>query len=497
MDKKSIIDHITQNCQLIENPSLDELRSLAKKDEVTTEYGSASYVSKIRSRSKKFTETIWTFDENTKQLINKVLKYLENKELILLDRSLGQNKTIDLLCRTYVTKNYARILHFWRKSLFQPDYGDKNIPDSLTIMIPEWPETKILIDPVNKVTYILGSDYFGECKKAHLRMAMCLMKQNGGLGLHAGSKILRIKDEDNNFTDKGIIIFGLSGTGKTTLTLHDHGLVEPEKIFICQDDVVLIDQDARCFGTENNFYIKTEGLEPNQKVLYNAAIHPEAILENVFVDPNTKKIDFDNHELTKNGREIVLRKSIPHHAPNIDVSKANAIIFITRHNDIVPPVAKLTPELAVAFFMLGESIETSAGDPTKAGQKKRVVGYNPFIVGDFGEEGNCFYQILKNNPDIEYYLLNTGAIGNTDDITIKDSVTILTEIARNNIIWEEYPVWGYQKPVSIEGIDNKKLNPMNYFSDVDYNNLTSILKEERINWLNKFENLDPKIKNVF
>lgn len=496
-DATSIINYLNKNNKIINNPALDNLKNLAKKDEITTEYGSASYISKTRHRSKKFTEIIDLKNKNHEKLIENVLNFLKNKELITLDRTLGQNKETNLLCKTFITKNYARILHFWHKSLFDPDYNDKTQPDSLSIIIPEWPEIKVLIDPENQITYILGTDYFGECKKSHLRMAMYLMKKKGGLGLHAGSKILKITDEHTNLVEKGIILFGLSGTGKTTLTIHDHFLNDPERVFICQDDVVLMNQNTACLGTENNFYIKTEGLEPSQKILYKAAIQPEAILENIWVDQKTGQVDFNNYDLTTNGREIILQKDIPLCSENIDLPKTDIIVFITRHNDIVPPIAKLNATQAAAFFMLGESIETSAGDPSKAGKRKRVVGYNPFIIGSLAEEGNRFYQILKNNPEIECYLFNTGAIGNIDDITIKDSINILTEIAKDNIEWQNDTIWNYQIPVEVNNVETKKLNPANYFSEKEYNKLVSKLKEERINWLDQFEELAPETKIIF
>src|SRR5439155_14267310 len=89
-------------------------------------------------------------------------------------------------------------------------------------------------------------------------------------------------------------------------------------------------------------------------------------------------------------------------------------VFITRRNDVVPAVARLTAEQAAAYFMLGESIETSAGDPTKAGQAKREVGTNPFIVGPEAQEGNRLLEILRANPDMQAYILNTGSIGAND-----------------------------------------------------------------------------------
>lgn len=86
-------------------------------------------------------------------------------------------------------------------------------------------------------------------------------------------------------------------------------------------------------------------------------------------------------------------------------------MFITRRNTIVPIVSKLTPEQAAAF-MLGESIETTASDPCRAGESVRVVGTNPFIIGDETKEGHIFYRLLKRNGDkIQCYLLNTGGVG--------------------------------------------------------------------------------------
>ena len=90
------------------------------------------------------------------------------------------------------------------------------------------------------------------------------------------------------------------------------------------------------------------------------------------------------------------------------------IIFITRRHDILPPIIRLNREWAAVAFMLGESVETSAGDPTEAGKAVRVVGTNPFIVGPEEEEGNIFLDILKNHPDIQCFILNTGHVGGMD-----------------------------------------------------------------------------------
>jgi phosphoenolpyruvate carboxykinase (ATP) len=295
----------------------------------------------------------------------------------------------------------------------------------------------------------------------------------------------------------GFLLFGLSGTGKTTLTLHDHGLKEPEKAIIKQDDVVLLTRDGRAFGTEDGFYIKTEGLEPSQTVLWGAATHPTAAYENIKVGAGGK-VDFLDTSITSNGRGVVLRRFIKGTGDGIDLDKANKIVFITRRNDVVPVCARLTSEQAAAYFMLGESIETSAGDPTKAGQAKREVGTNPFIVGPEADEGNRVLQILRANPDMQAYILNTGSIGAKagfpgEKVTIKASTEIMKQIAKEGIRWKKDPDWGYEVPAEVPGIDLSKYDPRSYYSPEEYAGLVEKLRQERREWLAKFPGLDSVI----
>ncbi|MDU6249635.1 MAG: phosphoenolpyruvate carboxykinase (ATP), partial [Paeniclostridium sordellii] len=426
------------------------------------------------------------------EIAAKVFEYIKNKDVIRVDRKMGMNEKFSFNCRLYISKEYARIAHMWNNTLFNPT--DSENPDLVSIYIPEWPERIMIAYPESGVTFILGSDYFGESKKSFLRMAMYKVKKAGGLGFHAGSKVLRVYDKNDELKDVGFIMFGLSGTGKTTLTIHDHELSGEEKAVVRQDDVVFMDEDGCCFGTENGFYIKTEGLNPKQQsVLYKAATSENAALENIKVDENGK-VDFYDTTLTSNGRGVILRDEIDTTDDTVDLEKANKIIFITRRNDIVPPVVKLDPKQALDAFMLGESIETSAGDPTKAGQSKRCVGTNPFIMGPEIEEGLRLKEILQNNPDMECFILNTGSVGakeNTDGekLTIKVSTTIMKEIARDNITWVKDDEWGYMIPTNVCGIDIEKYNPRNYYTKEEYAKIATKLKLERQEWLAKYENL--------
>jgi len=429
----------------------EEIFSLALKDPVTidargtedvlTKYGNPAFITKVTSRSAAFTEVFFA-DPNPRQqeIMRRATDYIlsNGSELLYMDKQMGLHPEHRHLCRTIVTKDYARLLLMWDKLIFNPNEElSGQEPEQVLVMVPEWgslakelglQERAILVDAENRVTFVLGSDYFGEVKKGHLRMAMYYEKKyfkegtGGGLGVHAGGKVIRAFDYSRGeLRDNGALFFGLSGTGKTTLSVHHFWLDEEkgERVIIRQDDFFVLSPDARAFGTEDNAYIKTEGLEPEgQPLLYHGAISPHSVLENVYVDPETLDVDFFRYDhpfvpggKCYNGRGIVVRRELDFTDDSIDLESVDFIFFITRRETIVPPVAKLPPELAAAFFMLGESILTSAADPVKAGESVREVGTNPFIVGSRGEEGNIFYEILKKNPSMQCFLLNTGGFG--------------------------------------------------------------------------------------
>ncbi len=492
-------------CKTIRGKTSEELRELAIADERTTQYGSASYITNIRSRSAKFTEIVFNPEKIHEETLGKVSEHLDGKTLIAVDRIMCLHNGYRTKIRLLVTNRYARLAYMWNRMLFAPDKEmETKEPDFTIIDVPEWQERKILVDPNNFITFILGSDYCGEVKKAGLRMMMYAHKRKrGGLGLHAGSKVLRTKC-GGKLVERGVLLFGLSATGKTTLTCHHHWLDTKagELVRIRQDDVVLLNQDGSAIGTEDNFYIKTDGLEPNsQPLLYKGATSRNAILENVKVD-DKGNVDFFDSSLTSNGRGVVIRKELDFTDSSIDLERTDMIVFITRRKTIVPPIAKLSPEQAAAFFMLGESVESSAGDPTQVGKPLRVVGTNPFIIGPFEEEGNRFLEILEANPNIECFLLDTGRFGShpgSDEgvkITVYDSARLLADAARGTIKWKTDPDWGYEVAVWAGDVDMRPFDPSRYYGRDEYSLLTKELKEERRAWLGQFEGLNEKIVNA-
>lgn len=434
---------LVRNREVINNLALKDPTTLGARGtpDVLTKYKNPSFISRVTNRSAAVTEVFFgNPDERQKKILQAAADYLVTSgvQLLVMDKQMGLHPAHAHHCRTIVTGQFARLLVMWNKLIFDlPATEEEKDPGQVLIMVPEWGDVAkkldlqprvILVDAVNRVTFVLGTDYFGEIKKGHLRMAMYLEKvrfkegNGGGLGVHAGGKVIRAFDAGaKKLEDKGALFFGLSGTGKTTLSVH-HFWLDPkqgETVIIRQDDFFVMTEDGAAFGTEDNAYIKTEGLEPEgQPLLYAGAISPSAVLENVYTDPKTLDVDFFRYDhpfgsggQCLNGRGIVVRHELDFTDTRIDLDHVDLIFFITRRETIVPPAARLNPEQAAAFFMLGESIITSAADPTKAGQSVREVGTNPFIVGSEGEEGNIFYRIIKKNPKVQCFLLNTGGFG--------------------------------------------------------------------------------------
>ena len=484
--------------RIFDNPSEEKLREWSlEQGGIITEFGNLSVVTAVRNRIAKFTEVVMGKpDEEDSRLVHQVLDYLRGKEMIRLDRVMCHTPGFKRNCRLYVTSEYPRLPLMWGNTLFPSEGGE---PDFTAIDVPEWPEKKTLVFPESGLTLIMGSDYKGEVKKAMLRQIMYWAKQQGNLGLHAASKIIRVRRQ-RKLRDFGFLLFGLSGTGKTALSCHSQWLRPPERVVIRQDDVVILRSDGSAIGTEESFYLKTDGLEPGmQPLLYAAAISPRAILENVDVDPKTGRVDFFDTTLTSNGRAMVKRRDIAFTDSKIDLERVDFVCFITRRQDILPPVVRLTPEWGAAAFMLGESVETSAGDPAEAGKARRVVGTNPFIVGSEEKEGNIFLSILRDNPGIQCFLLNTGKVGGIDrgqKITVRDSVRILEMIARDKIVWKNDEFWGYEVPVQIPGVEPKRFDLSTYYPEEQIQEISEDLKQERLEWLAQFPKLDKAIVNA-
>ncbi|QKY20492.1 phosphoenolpyruvate carboxykinase (ATP) [Halolamina sp. CBA1230] len=476
------------------NPSLERLRTFSDHLETTTEYGSPSYVSTYRSRTADRTRNAidHDFTAEDRAYINQALDALDTTELVCLDRQVGRHPDQSYVCRLFVPKAYGRIALAWA-NLFDPVTDADRTPDFHTIQLPDHDQTAIRILPEEGLTVVLGSDYTGEAKKSFLRLFMHRAKQADGLGLHAGSKRVRTRSPDGDLRTVGQVFLGLSATGKSTLTAHGLGLDEPESAEMLQDDVCAVLPSGTVAGSEGHgLFVKTIGLDrATQPELYDAVTHESAVLENVDVNDDGS-VDFDSDRYTANGRAVISRDQLASAAEDIDLERVDQVFFITR-NTLMPPVAKLSATQAAAAFMLGESIETSAGDPSSAGEAIRVVGTNPFIIGSEGKEGNRFRDLLES-LDVESYVLNTGQIGDGDDavdIGVDESTTILRELARGTVTWTDDTAVPLQVPATVPGLDMDSYRVPAIVAD--YERQAADLRADRRAYLETFDDLDREI----
>ena len=478
------------------NPTFEQLREFASHDETTTEYGSPAYESEQKSRSADQTKNLVDDDFTPEDwgAIEDALDAARERDLVCLDRQVGRHPETSFTCRLFVPREYARIALAWAK-LLEPATGE---PDFQTLQLPEWDERegnrrRIRVLPDEGLTFVLGSDYTGEAKKSFLRLFMYRAKERGGLGIHAGTKRVTCAVGEDCET-VGQAFLGLSATGKSTLTGHGCWLDDPEGAEMLQDDVCALLPDGQVTGSEGNgLYIKTDGLDENeQPSLYRAATDESAVFENVWVEDDGT-VDFDDTELTSNGRAVILREYLDSASEDIDLDEVDQVFFITR-NPLMPPVARLDDRQAAVAFMLGESIQTSAGDPDAAGESIRVVGTNPFIIGPEGEEGNRFYDLVSQN-DIECFLINTGHVGPAKaDIGVRESVNILVGAARDDIDWREDDAFAFEIPSEVPGIDIEAFYPPEHYED--FAGELDALQTERREYLEQFETLREDIKDA-
>jgi phosphoenolpyruvate carboxykinase (ATP) len=482
------------------DPSLSALREASAHLETTTEYGSPSYVSEYRSRSAARTKT--TVDDEFAsadyRVVADAVDRIGEGEWLCLDRRMGRHEDAASVCRLFVPREHARIALAWGK-LFEPVDADEPVePDYVTVQMPDADETAIRVLAEEGVTAVVGSDYTGEAKKSFLRLFMWEAKRKGGLGLHAGSKRVTVRTNEDELATKGQLFLGLSATGKSTLTAHGLWLDEDdgEASSMLQDDVCALTPDGEVAGSEGaGLYIKTIGLDRDeQAALYDAATHESAVLENVAVDDDGS-VQFDEDRYGTNSRAVVQREHLASADEEIDLGGVDQVFFITR-NPLMPPVAKLSETEAAVAFMLGESIQTSAGDPDAAGEAIRVVGTNPFIMGSEGEEGNRFRDLVAD-LNVECYVLNTGCVGSGDDpqdVGVRESVTILREIARGSVQWTADDRTGLTVPSSVPDIDVDEYCVPDHVDN--YEQAAADLREERRAYLQQFDGLDDDVVNA-
>jgi phosphoenolpyruvate carboxykinase (ATP) len=446
----------------------------------------------------------------------------------LIHRVMGSGEDPDFTFNCYLlvsvkNRRNHHIPYMWGKMMRAED----PVPGAESfqlLMVPDintGPFGRFYVFPEQNCTVGIGSDYMGEAKKGFLRMAMFRAKQRGILGIHAGTKVVRARSRRaKGLRSIGVAILGLSGTGKTTNIGHTHYLYgEGEESLIAQDDFAgLRLKDGRILGTEQAMFLKTD-LDEDDILLRPATESSDFVSQNLYLDYQGQ-IQYLEEDLCANGRGILPLRALPKERlnesidlPPIDELDQVFFIFNTRRNTVVPIMSELTPEQAAAYFMLGESIETAAGDPTRIGQSLRQPGTNPFMVGDPAEEGNMFYDYVTRYRDkVRCFLMNTGGVGeipNPDDPRKpkrppnrpwKPGIGYIScAVFRESAVWTRDPDFGTR--VLVDGVIDEKgdifdmdaLDPKRLYDEETRVEMVKKLNQERVAYLQKYDKLDPKI----
>ncbi|MHB8577183.1 MAG: phosphoenolpyruvate carboxykinase, partial [Dehalococcoidia bacterium] len=473
-----------------------------------TEFGNLNVKARVDSRSKGSTYIVTDHPEaHSDQTISRAEgrrvaayqdAYIADQDMLVIDGWIGNDPRFRVAARLIIEKANANIAGMQEYLYYTDDLPSEpqvTIIYTPNLKAPKYPNDRLIaVDLETMITRVLNSDYFGESKKGGLRMWNKIVHDRGGLALHAGCKVIPVGDKE-----RVCLIVGLSGTGKTTTTFTRQNNSTP-----VQDDFVALMPGGHIYVTENGCFAKTFALDPNfEPTIYGAVVESNAYLENV--SQTGLKVDFFDTSYTQNGRAVFPMSSINAY----DASKLGTVdkfLILNRNDNIIPAVARLSPEQAAAYFMLGETQGTSAGGKEEMGKALRVPGTNPFFPLLHAMQGNRFLE-LQQSHNFEVLLLNTGWVGGGDGddrakkVKIPHSSAVVKAIAEDSIQWTTDPDFGYEIATSVPGIapeDMDLLQPRLRYEKQgrldEYNQIVARLKRERTQALAQYPGLADSIQ---
>ncbi|MBQ7362255.1 MAG: phosphoenolpyruvate carboxykinase (ATP) [Bacteroidaceae bacterium] len=480
---------ITGTTEVVYNPSYEQLFAEETKPGLEgfekgqeTELGAVNVMTGVytgRSPKDKFIvydetskDTVWWTSEEYKN-DNKPLsteswnalkeiaqKELSNKRLFVVDAFCGANPSTRLKVRFIM--EVAWQAHFVTNMFIRPtaeelaSFGDPDfvIYNASKATVPNYKElglnseTAVVFNLTSKEQIIINTWYGGEMKKGMFSMMNYYLPLQGIASMHCSA----------NTNEKGetAVFFGLSGTGKTTLS------TDPKRMLIGDDEHGWDDECV--FNFEGGCYAKVINLDKESEPdIYNA-IRRDALLENVTVDANGK-IDFADKSVTEN-----TRVSYPiNHIENIvkPVSKAPAakkVIFLSADAfGVLPPVSILTPEQTQYYFLSGFTAKL-------AGTERGITEPTPTFSACFGaaflslhptKYGEELVKKMEMNG-AKAYLVNTGWNGTGKRISIKDTRGIIDAIldgSIDNAPTKTIPFFDFVVPTELPGVDTNILDP--------------------------------------
>ena len=487
---------ITGATEVVYNPSYDSLY----KDELNpelkgfekgklTELGAVDVMTGVytgRSPKDKFfvmdetsKDTVWWTSEGYKNdnkpvtpetwkaLKELAVKELSNKKLYVVDAFCGANPAtrlkvrfiVEVAWQAHFVKNmFIRPTEEELASFGEPDFVVYNASKAKVENYKELglnSETAVVFNLTSKEQVIINTWYGGEMKKGMFSIMNYLNPLRGIASMHCSAN-----------TDKegksSAIFFGLSGTGKTTLS------TDPKRLLIGDDEHGWDDEGV--FNYEGGCYAKVINLDKESEPdIYNA-IRKDALLENVTVD-EAGKIDFADKSVTEN-----TRVSYPiYHIDNIvkPVSKgphAHQVIFLSADAfGVLPPVSILTPEQTQYYFLSGFTAKL-------AGTERGITEPTPTFSACFGAAFLSLHptkygeELVKRmeKSGAKAYLVNTGWNGTGKRISIKDTRGIIDAILDGSIEkapTKKIPYFDFEVPTELPGVDPKILDPRDTYAD--------------------------------
>jgi len=433
------------------------------------------------------TEKIWWGPVNRKVpeevfdiLYNKVVNYYnrsDDSKTYIFDGFAGADPTYSLNVRIIAKKAWQA--HFVHNMFIRPEDGelddfnpeftiinasDVSNKDFKTLGMNS--ETFILFHLERRLAIIGGTEYGGEMKKGIFSVLHYLLPQRGVLSMHCSANVYM--DGSNPS-----IFFGLSGTGKTTLS------TDPVRPLIGDDEHGWSDDGI--FNFEGGCYAKVINLNKDEEPdIYNA-IREGALLENVVYDEETKVIDFTDGAKTENTRVSYPLNHIDNSVygqgkPSV-AGHPEKIIFLTCDAyGVLPPVAKLSSDQAMYHFISGYTAKVAG---TERGITEPTATFSPCFGGPFLTLHPLRYaELLKEKMekfDVDVYLVNTGWVGasaksGAKRFNLPKTREIINSILGGQIEKSDYetdPYFGFQIPISLSEIDSNLLNPIRAWDNLD------------------------------
>ena len=512
---------ITGTTEIVHNPSYDELFKEETKETLTgfekgqvTELGAVNVMTGIytgRSPQDKFIvmdenskDTVWWTTPEYKNdnhpaskeawdVVKKLAQdELSNKRLFVVDAFCGANKDTRMAVRFIV--EVAWQAHFVTNMFiqptaeelenFKPDFIVYNASKAKVENYKELglnSETAVVFNITSREQVILNTWYGGEMKKGMFSMMNYYLPLKGMASMHCSANT----DMDGKHT---AIFFGLSGTGKTTLS------TDPKRLLIGDDEHGWDDNGV--FNFEGGCYAKVIDLDKESEPdIYNA-IKRDALLENVTVDANGK-IDFKDGSTTENTRvsypidhieKIVRPVSAAPDAENVIFLSADAF-------GVLPPVSILTPEQTQYYFLSGFTAKL-------AGTERGITEPTPTFSACFGQAFLELHptkyaeELVKKmkKSGAKAYLVNTGWNGTGKRISIKDTRGIIDAILNgdvNKAPTKKIPYFDFEVPTELPGVDTHILDPRDTYANAsEWDEKAKDLAGRFIKNFAKYENND-------